>query len=198
MEYQFINTDRLKYLYDNKLIPNGLMAYNHCWSNKDVLTIYAYACYSKDDNNKIYGLCVGTVYKPDTINRCSQWTFGENRKRELWIEHIHSDSNSPCSGKKLLSAVEKKLEQHQKNILRKNIYVVSIYDAVGFYEKCGYTEIYTPDHENEDTDYPTSFVYGACIGTWMAKPLTDVIDNENIIEDRYRITNMEKEQNEQE
>lgn len=129
-EYGFIDTIRLIYLYRNKLIPTGLMAYNQCWSNKDVLTVYAYACYSKDNNDKIYGLCVGTVYKPNTINKCSQWLFGENRKRELWIEHIHSNADSPCSGKQLLNVIEERLLTHQKCFKEK--YIRSIYLRSGW------------------------------------------------------------------
>ena len=177
MEYSFIDKDKLKYLYENKLIPNGLMAYNHSWNNKDVKEIYSYLCHSSTNPKKIFGLCVGVVYNPNTINKCSQWIFGENRHRELWIEHIHVDPESCCKGSYLLDKVEEKLRQYE-NVERKNIYVLSIFEAVNFYEKCGYNEIQTND-TNEDEDYPSAYVNGTGVGTWMAKPLQEKLDSED-------------------
>jgi GNAT superfamily N-acetyltransferase len=179
MRYSFISKDKLKYLYENKLIPTGYMAYNHSWENEEVKEIYSYVCYSAENIDKIFGLCVGVVYERNTIARCSQWGFGENRNRELWIEHIHADPNSQCKGSFLLKKVEEKLKHHREYVKRKNIYFVSIFEAVNFYEKCGYNEIYTKETD-EDDDYPSSYVNGACVGTWMAKPLYEKLDSEEV------------------
>jgi hypothetical protein len=179
MEYRFVDVGELKRLYDGKFIHQELMATNHCWNNNDVEKVYVYGCFDVKDPNIVYGLCVGTVYKKNTICRCSQWKFGENRQRELWIEYLSTNSESNCHGNTLLAEIEKKLVKH--DVVRRNIYIVSLFHAVGFYEKCGYQEIVTSDSD-EDDDYPSSFVHGAGIGTWMSKGIDGKLDNENVYE----------------
>jgi len=140
MEYKSVTGNYVKKALNNKSIPE-LMMYNHIWDGDDVEDIIAFACF--DLNNAIQGLCVGAIYKKNSIKRCSQWNFEENRKRQLWIVHLHSNPTSSCSGTHLLKLTESKLieESAKYDIDRRNIYTLSIYPAVGFYEKHGFVEM---------------------------------------------------------
>jgi hypothetical protein len=175
MNYSFITAEQLQSVYEKEKDSFPASVHPNWVNNPNIVEVYSYIC--KSDEGKILGLCVGVVYKNGTMGRTSQWNFGENMHMELWIDHIHTDSNSECRGSYLLEKVEEKLRQHVDRVERKNIYVVSIFDAISFYEKKGYIEIITNDHE-EDDDYPSSFVDGACIGTWMCKPLLGNLDCE--------------------
>lgn len=165
MAYSFISKEELKKFCEEK-------SYRFQWDDEDLLEVYT--CVYKE-NEKIVGHCVGSVYKEGTFSRACQWRFGHNRDRELWIDSLRSDSNSSCKGSILLQKVEEKLRAHK--VKRQNIYVVSVHNAISFYEKFGYIEIETPDDE-EDEDYPSAFTDGACIGVWMCKPLYIEIDSE--------------------
>lgn len=117
---------------------------------------------------KVVGLGIGSVYEHGTMCRTSQWQFGENKHRELWIDYLWSSKDSSCSGREILNRLESKLKQH--SVERKNIYVVSVHEATGFYTKCGYTEIHTKDTDDDD-DYPSSYTNVCCIGLWYAKSI---------------------------
>lgn len=158
MAYSFISKEELKKFCEEK-------SYRFQWDDEDILDVYT--CVYKE-NGKIVGHCVGSVYKEGTFSRACQWRFGHNRNRELWIDSLESDPNSSCKGSILLQKVEEKLRTHK--VKRQNIYVVSVQNAISFYEKFGYVEIETPDDE-EDEDYPSAFRDGVCIGVWMCKPL---------------------------
>jgi len=178
MEYSYISFDELLDLRKRGLADISLGHYN--LNKEEIEKIYVSVCHNVSHNNnleKIYGLCIGVVYKPNTMSRCSQWRFGENKYRELYITDLYTELNSECKGSVLLSNVESKLKSHKDSVLRKNIYVISVFEAFSFYENCGYTEIDTPE-DDDDEDYPSAFTDGACVGTWMAKPINDELDNE--------------------
>ncbi len=121
-------------------------------------------CLNRDD--EIVGIGIASVYKKGTLTRCSQWSFGANLHRELWIDHLWTKKDSGCRGKDILKKLEDKLIQHTCE--RKNIYVLSIEDSSGFYHHEGYHEIDTP-HEKDDEDYPSSFSDGSRF--WYAKSI---------------------------
>jgi len=180
MEYNYISFDELL-----DLIKRGLInirekdVEGYILDKNNIIKMYILICHDASFNSKVYGFCIGVVYKANTMTRHSQWRFGENKYRELYIDLIDTELDSECKGSVLLKNVESKLAAHKDNVQRKNIYLISLYDAFSFYENCGYTEIITPDNDEFDDDYPSSFTDGACIGTWMAKPLDDKLDNEN-------------------
>ena len=119
-----------------------------------------------EENGEICGFGLGTVYERESIHRADQWTFGENRKRQLYIDNLWSTKNV---GRKILTILEKELL----------IYVVALSESNGFYSSCGYYEIETPETE-EDDDYVTSYQDGGELKCWMAKPLGSELDQENL------------------
>lgn len=139
------------------------------------------------DNDEICGLGIATIYREGTIKRCNQWIFGENRRRNFWIEHLWIDKNSSCRGKEILKICEEKLIENQDLADRKNIYTLSIEDSAGFYFNQGYQEINTLPTD-EDEDEISSFCDNRMY--WYAKPIFDVLDNETIFkfDEKYLLT----------
>lgn len=125
------------------------------------------------DNGIMVGWLGGGIYKEETTGRCSQWSFGENKERLVWIDIVVSIKKGV--GRKLLQELEKTVKA-LKFGKRQNIYVLSTFKAAEFYRKCGFTAINTPNNE-DDEDYPGVFL-GEANGCWFAKPLCKELDNE--------------------
>lgn len=176
MEYSYSFVDYTE-LRDKLQSAGETLNNTEIWNSDVVEALYAYCC---SDGDKVVGVCVGTVYKPGTISRHWQWNFGENKKRELWIDSLFTNPHSKCKGSTMLAAVEDKLRQHINSVQRKNIYIASVFPAVGFYEVCGYREIITPEDKVEDEDYP--FVFRSEHLKWMCKGLKGDIEDEELYE----------------
>jgi len=133
---------------------------------------HIYIVKAMDQSNEIIGGGVGTVYKEDTIGRCDQWHFGTNYQRMLWIDKLWVITKMQgCGiGRQIVKKLENVLSKHINEASRPNIYVMGVTGSGGFYRKCNYQLVDTPDHQ-EDEDYPSSYKYGACVGFWYAKNL---------------------------
>lgn len=112
-----------------------------------------YIVYQKKEN-KFIGLGIGCVYSNKKISRCSNWDFGENMHRELWIDYLVSLEKG--TGTRILNELENHLKNHLECVERKNIYITSVRGAEGFYYKNGYKEIITKETDL-DEDEPSVF-----------------------------------------
>lgn len=126
------------------------------------------------NTGEVIAMAFGSVYDGD-LSRASQWDFGANRDRRLWVDSIFS--KRPGCGSVVLAEIEAALAEHADEVPKPNIYVMSLLSSTGFYDRKGYVGIDTPDHA-DDEDYPSSFLFGSCVGWWMAKPLGDALCGE--------------------
>jgi hypothetical protein len=139
---------------------------------------YCVSCTYEEDG-KIHGYGLATIYQHNSIERCNQWNFGGNRKRQIWIDDLWSVKNV---GKEIMNKLEdiilKKIDIDK--LERKNIYIMALGSASGFYHSLGYEEInFSEDDEDEDDPY----VFSECaeLKIWMAKSInTNSLDNETI------------------
>lgn len=161
----------------NSKNSNVKITYNSPFGDEDVVTAISCTC---EQNDKIEGYGLIVLYKPGTMTRCNQWEFGENKQREIWIESLWSINHG---GKILLNYLHHEMksyiQEHKIVLVRNNIYTVALTTANGFFKHCGYEEIITPDHE-DDNDYPSSYQYGGELLSWMAYPLNSEIEGETI------------------
>lgn len=128
------------------------------------------------NNNNDVGFLKGAIYKKDSIDRCYQWCFGNNKERVVWVDSMSCLEKRKGYGSKMLTM----FEEYIKKIPfegKRNIYVMSVIKSEMFYIKQGYTPVCTRDHPH-DEDYPSTFF--SEVGGWLAKPLGDQIDQEEI------------------
>lgn len=133
------------------------------------------------EDEKILGYGLATIYDKNSIERCSQWNFGENRKREIWIDDLWSVKNV---GKDIMKILTDEILKRVviEDLERKNIYIMALGEASGFYHSLGYEEIvFNEDEEDEDCPYVFSESTGLKI--WMAKGLDEMQLDKEVIFD---------------
>ena len=122
-------------------------------------------------DNKMIGYLKGGIYPSTHLKRSSQWQFGENKDRSIWVDLCISTQKG--IGRQLLKKFEEMLPKKVDG--RQNIYVCSPHTSAAFYIKCGYHPIETPDNPS-DKDVPLEFLLQ--FGCWLAKPLGLKLDQE--------------------
>jgi hypothetical protein len=154
-----------------RLLPVG-----SCFPNGDVINIGIFIINEKQDITA-YGS--GGIYSTKKLYRHSQWLFGNNRERSMWIDAIWSDGDG--RGTFIVKEIERFFLENIDLAVKKNIYVLALKEATPFYKKLGYDEIQTNEHDDDD-DYP--YVFHSEVGVWYAKPLVgETIDREEIFYD---------------
>jgi GNAT superfamily N-acetyltransferase len=129
-----------------------------------------YVSYFKDpETGELMALGVATVYDADRV-RTKPDQFGEDLKyRQLWIDYVWTPWSGHGYGRKVLDELEAGLAAHAPEVRRKNIYLRAGVKTLGFYDKCGYTPIYTDtEHEDDPYDFGECQEWGAL---WLAKPI---------------------------
>ena len=131
----------------NKLVNHHIHGYNYWIGHVNYLIL-------SHCNNNFTGMGVCSYHKTGTIKRACQWQFGENMKRNLWIDAL--SSNYKGHGTLILNKMEELLKCHVEESERKNIYTVSCFHSCGFFHSRGYDEILTLEHD-DDEDHPYVF-----------------------------------------
>lgn len=149
-----------------------LMA-EHIRGNGGDNALKRYTCSAVDEETgATVAMAIGSVYGNDRERAC-QWAFGANRDRRLWVDYIFAHPALSGYGTKVLQALEAKLAEHVADAPKPNIYVMSTLEASGFFDRNGYTGIFTPDSDYDEE--PEAFLFGACVGWWFAKPIDPAV-----------------------
>lgn len=138
---------------------------------------YSVSC-TYQEGEKVYGYGLATIYKRNTIGRANQWDFGSNRPRQIWIDELWSNKNV---GKQIMQILENKLLQKGQDLEKRNIYIMALSSASGFYQSLGYEEI-VMEETDEDEDSPYIFVECNDPKCWMAKGMIEKLQGEELSE----------------